>query len=732
MTTARERRGLKIAIIGAGPAGLYAGLLLKSAAPRNQIQIYERNPEDATYGWGVVFSDRTISTFRDADYPTFERISREFVIWTAIDIHYRDRIIRADGHDFAGMSRRRLLQILQERCRELEIELIFNSDVWLNGAIDSGVETSTSQTSTEDLRNYGAGETFNIIDLQDFDLVIAADGVNSQTRSDFSNHFEPRLRPGKAKYIWFGTDRVLDAFCFVFRDTQHGMFQAHSYPFDGRMSTFIVECPETVWRLSGLENATEVESISFCENLFENFLGGAHLFSNRSSWINFIHLDCARWRHQNLILLGDAAHTAHFSIGSGTKLAMDGAIALTQALEQTADLRFAAQLYELDRRPRAEALQAAARESQKYFENIKRTSHFEPEQFAFHLLTRSGRIYYDNLRTRDTRYTTQVDAWFAGGRPITPPPMFTPFSLRSLNVTNRIVIAAGQSGNPIEELHQAANRGAGLVMCGPIAVSAAGRITSEDSTLEGLSREALHSAIIGCHEKGSSTALLLNHAGRRGATRPRRFGLDRPLGASGWPLLAASPLPYRSSSANPEELDPQVMAAVCKNFVDSATLSDRLGFDLLFVNMAHGYLLAGFLSPLTNHRKDLYGGEFRNRIRFPLEIFEAIRAAWPAEKPIGVALNCDDWVRGGWEIEQAVEFAGCLKSVGCDLIYPLAGQTVTEEDPVYGAGFLTSYAERIRNSARIPVLAGGYLKTSGEINTLLAGGRADLCLLEIA
>lgn len=729
-----SKTAMKTLILGGGPGGLYAAILLKKANPHHDIHIVERNPAGATYGWGVVFSDRTIHTFREADFPSYERITQEFVTWTAIDIHYKGEIIRADGHDFAGMSRRRLLQILQERCRELGIQITFEYEAILPNnyyqlpITNYPLPTESILEKISQDRTFAPGVTPFLVDPTQYDLMIAADGVNSAVRTQFASTFQPTLTVGKTKFIWFGTTRLLDAFTFLFKETEHGLFQVHAYPFDGTTSTFIVECAEDVWRRAGLDTATEAGSIAFCQTLFADFLGKAKLLSNpevpfrRSLWVNFVHVVCKKWRHDldgtPLVLLGDAAHTAHFSIGSGTKLAMDAAIALAQAIETAPELNTALRVYEMERRPRAEALQEAALVSQRYFETLKQYTPLAPQPFAFQLLTRSGRIHYDNLRTRDPRYVDTVDRNFAG-TPLAPPPIHTPFTLR------------GRDGNTIVTLpNRLASRnpesGAGLLLTPPVAVSPEGRITPDDPCLY----DEIHlvhwkTFVETAHARGQKTGILLNHAGRRGAVHPARDGVDRPLKDS-WPLLAPSPLPYHRNSPTPREMTPGDLTAVCDSFVRAARLAAQAGFDLLQLHMAHGCLLASFLSPRTNRRTDEYGGSLENRLRCPLQILAAVREVW--DKPLAVALNVDDWAKGGLTLEDAVEIARAFQP-HVDLLQPLAGQTVPDDDSRYGAGCLTPYAERLRHATGLPILVGGHLTTSGEVNTILAGGRADLCIM---
>lgn len=726
---------MKVVILGGGPAGLYSGLLLKKANPAHDITVIERNPPGATYGWGVVFSDRTLTSFREADYSTYVNITDNFVIWDAIDVHYCGDLIRCGGHVFAGMRRTLLLDILQKRCEELGVDLRFDTEVT------------------------------DLSEFKDFDLLIGADGINSLVRETYADVFKPSLEVGEAKYIWLGTHRVFDSFTFIFRENEHGLFQAHIYPFDGETSTFIVECDEATWQQAGLDQAGEAESLAYCEQLFAKELRGHALMSNNSKWINFITVRNKTWRHENIVLLGDSAHTAHFSIGSGTKLAMEDAIALANGFEKHADIAGALNHYELERRPRVEALQEAAEASRTYFENTQRYVHLESTQFAFHLLTRSTRITYDNLRLRDPYFVDGVDRWFfehgeKGKREkgekeeftsaplllrtsalVAPPPMLTPFRLREMTLRNRVVFSptstySADDGVPgdthMAQLNRPAVGGVALVMTEPVAVSAEGRITPGCAGLYCDEHVAAWTRIVDSIHANSSAkvTLRLNHAGRRGSTRPRSEGLDRPLREGNWPLISASPIPYTPRSQTPKEMNRADMDQVRDDFVRAAEMAYEAGFDMLQLHFAHGYLLASFISPLTNQRSDDYGGTLENQMRFPLEIFDAVRAVWPEEKPISVAITAIDWVKGGVDLDDAVVVARLLKEHGCDMIQVLAGQTQINARPTYDPGFLIPYSDWVRNEAELPTLAGGYLDTTDQINTAVAAGRADLCIME--
>jgi len=713
---------MKVHVLGGGPAGLYASLLLKQGHPQWEITLHERNPEGATYGWGVVFSDRTLTALREADPTTYREITDAFVIWDAIDIQVKDQLIRCEGHTFAGIARRHLLDILQRRCAALGVGLHFDTII----------------DDPDTLR-------------QGTDLLIAADGVNSMTRQRYTDAFRPQMAQGATRFIWFGTDKLYDAFTFVFKESVYGLFQAHAYPFDATMGTFIVECTEETWQRAGLTETDEAASVAFCEALFAEHLAGRHLHSNRSHWLQFVTLKNARWSHENIVLLGDAAHTAHFSIGSGTKMAMEDAITLATACDQHADLPTALRVYGLGRKPRVEAIQRAAAESQRYFENVSRYRQFAPLPFAFNLLTRSGRITYDSLRQRDPFFIGDVERWFettaraangdddAASPLVSPPATFTPLRLREMTLANRLVLAPishydATNGLPTERhaerLIAQACGGAGLILTEPVAVSADGRITPGDTGIYRLEHaEAWARIVTNVHDASpAKIALHLNHAGRRGSTRPRAEGLDRSLRDGNWPLLAASAIPYGPANQTPKMMECADMETVCAAFVAAAKQGAQAGFDLLHLNMAHGYLLAGFLSPLTNRRADAYGGSLENRLHFPLALFDAVRAAWPAEKPLAVALSATDWAKGGNELADAVTIARTLKEHGCDLIAVHAGQTTLAGQAVYDFEAFARYSDVIRNDAGIPTLATAYTTTTGQANTLLAAGRADLCL----
>jgi anthraniloyl-CoA monooxygenase len=709
---------MRIEVVGGGPAGLYFALLAKKEDRSREIVVHERNAPDATFGWGVVFSEEALGSFRDADIETWAEITDTFARWNAIDIHYGGELVRSRGHAFSAIARKQLLGILQGRCRDLGVRLVFH------------------------------GEVPDLDDLLDADLVVGADGVNSTVRRLLGDRVRPNERIHRTKYVWFGSDLLLQAFTFVFRETEHGIFQAHAYPFDADLSTFIVECREDAWRGAGLERASEEESIAFCQDLFAPELAGHKLLSNRSLWTNFVTLRCESWHDGNFVLLGDAAHTAHFTIGSGTKLAMEDSIALVGALQRhPRDLETALTHYEMERQPVVERLQQAALESAAYFENVRRYASMEPVQFAVNLLTRSGRISYANLTQRDPDLVRRADAAFASragkvsGLVLSPPPAFVPIAFGDVRLPNRLPASPpslddAADGMPLpaleERLKAAGRQGAGLVLSEFVAVSADGRITRGTPGLyEDGHAEAWSAVATAVHGSGAAFGLVMGHAGRRGSTRPRGRGTDRPLRRGGWPLIAASPIPYGPGSPAPREMTPDDMDLVIRAFAGAAAAADRAGTDLLEVDAARGYLLAGFLSPLANRREDEYGGSFERRLRFPLEVVDAVRASWAEDRSLCVRLSATDWVAGGLEVDEAVEIARAMKEHGTDLIHVDAGGTTPRANPDYRPGFLLPFADLIRNGAAIPVLVGGFIQTLDQANTALAAGRADLVLLEL-
>jgi anthraniloyl-CoA monooxygenase len=706
---------MKVAVLGGGPGGLYSALLLKKADRRRHIVLFEANPAGATYGWGVVFSDRTLASFREADLATFNDITESFRLWDAIEVFHRDARVRSGGHVFAGIGRRELLRILASRCNALGVELRWSTPA-------------------------------DVRDLRDFDLIVAADGVHSQTRSQFESHFRPRLSTGKTRYIWFGTTKPFGAFTFIFRSSDHGLFQVHAYPFDHGTSTFIVECEERVWRRAGLDEAGEDDSIAYCEKLFDEELAGHALMSNRSKWVGFITVKNRSWRHGNVVLLGDAAHTAHFTIGSGTKLAMEDAISLVAALDEHGAVEASLEHYESERRPVIERFQAAAAESQAYFETAARYLHLEPEQFAFYLLTRSGRLDYGNLRQRDPLFVDDIDRRFARAEPgratpVAPPPMFIPLTLRSVRLSNRSTLSPSPSydsedGHPTDQvlgaLLDAARAGPGLVITQPVAIAAAARISPGDPGLYGRDHVGAWARVAELIHRETATKLCLKlcHAGRRGSSQVPARAVGVPLSTGGWPLFAPSAIPYRESGPVPKEMSKADMDDVADAFAAAARLAAAAGVDMLEVHMGHGYLLGSFISPLSNRRTDAYGGDATKRLRYPVEVLERVRSVWPGDRPLAVGLNAHDRAPGGMQVGDAVEAAAAMARSGCDLIDVLAGHTTSASRSTYERAYLAPYSDAIRNQVRIPTLVSGNITTTVQVNTILAGGRADLCVLD--
>ncbi|MEU6143906.1 bifunctional salicylyl-CoA 5-hydroxylase/oxidoreductase [Streptomyces sp. NPDC047081] len=701
---------MRIAIIGGGPGGLYAAALLKRLEPSREITVWERNAPDDTFGFGVVLSDETLGGIEHADPAVFEAMQQHFTRWDDIDIVHRGTRQTSGGHGFAALGRKRLLEILHTRCRDLGVDLRFRSEApypeWL---------------------------------AETYDLVIAADGVHSATREAYAQAFRPHLTTHRCRYIWLAADFAFDAFRFEIAETEHGVMQLHGYPYAPDASTVIVEMHEDVWRAAGFEDADETESVERCAKIFAEALGGRPLHSNKSAWTTFRTVTNERWSHGNIVLLGDAAHTAHFSIGSGTKLAVEDALALAACMREQPSLDKALAAYEEERRPVVASTQRAARASLEWFENLGLYLDQPPRQFAFDLLTRSRRVTHDNLRLRDARFTGAVEREF--GCPPGTPPMFTPFRLRGLTLRNRVVVSpmdmySAVDGVPgdfhLVHLGARALGGAGLVMTEMVCVSEEGRITPGCTGLyTGRQAESWKRITDFVHAQSPGTAIgvQLGHSGRKGSTKLMWEGMDEPLPDGNWPLVAASALPYKPGSQTPRELTRAQLTDIREQFTSAAWRAARAGFDLLELHCAHGYLLSGFLSPLTNHRTDAYGGSPEKRLRFPLEVFDAIRGVWPEERPMTVRISATDWAEGGNSAEDAVAIARAFAAHGADAIDVSTGQVVAEEQPEFGRSYQTPYADRIRHTVGIPVIAVGAISSWDDVNSLILAGRTDLCAL---
>src|SRR5213594_587257 len=712
---------MRIVSIGGGPAGLYFGLLMKKADPTHDITVVERNRADDTFGFGVVFSDATLEHFAEADRESYAAITSKFAHWDDIDIHYRGEVLTSTGHGFAGIPRQLLLDILQRRCAELGVRLEFQKEEPVLAA------------------------------CADADLVLAADGVNSVVRSRYAEHFRPQVDWRPNKFVWLGTTYPYPAFTFLFKESEHGLWRVHAYRYDASMSTFILETTEATWRQAGLDRADEDQTLAFCERLFAAELGGHRLLKNRSLWRNFPTVRNGCWHHANVVLVGDAAHTAHFSIGSGTKLAMEDAIALVRALRRHGEVPKALAAYEDERRPEVERLQRAAQVSLEWFEQAERYhGRLEPIQFAMSLLTRSLRVTHDGLKLRDPDFVASVDRWYAAraarqsrvavpAAPA-PPPMFTPFGLRGMLLPNRIVVSpmcqySAEDGTPndwhLVNLGSRAIGGAALVIAEMTDVSREGRITPGCTGMyksEHVDAWKRFVDFVHAHAP-ARIALQLAHAGRKGSTRLLWEGMDEPLAEGNWPLVSASALPYHPYSQVPKAMDREDMKRVRDQFVGAARMAEQAGFDMLELHMAHGYLLASFISPLTNVRTDDYGGSAANRARYPLEVFDAVRTVWPSGRPMSVKISATDWAEGGLALDDAVDFARRLREHGCDIVTVSTGQTVPDQQPQYGRLYQTPFSDRIRCEAEIPTMTVGGIASHDDVNSILVAGRADLCVL---
>jgi anthraniloyl-CoA monooxygenase len=712
---------MRVACLGGGPGGLYFSILAKKANPEWDITVFERNKRDSTFGWGVVFSDKTMDIFRHADPESHAEITRSFRHWDDIDVFFKGRKITSGGHGFCGISRIRLLNIFHERAAGLGVQLVFQHEI-------------------------ADPDPFS----DSYDLIVASDGASSVTRRKYENVFKPNIEERHNRFIWLGTKKKLEAFTFDFRETEWGWFNLHAYRFDNDWSTFIVEMPEKSWLKAGIDKMAQEESIALCERIFAERLDGNRLVSNATHlrgsavWLKFKRVLCEKWFHKNMVLIGDAAHTAHFGIGSGTKLAMEDAMALVRAVsDEPRRVIDALERYQEEREIEALKLQSAARNRMEWFEQVERYVHFEPEQFTYSLLTGSQRIGHANLKLRDPNYVANIEKWFAdrAGIDHAVPPMFTPFKVRGLTLKNRVIVSpmamySAEDGIPndfhLVHLAGRAMGGAAMVSTEMTCVSPTGRITPGCTGIWNDEQENAWRRIVDFIHANTDAkvALQLGHSGRKGSTRRSWDGIDLPLDSGNWALLSASPIPYvEGVSDTPREISRCEMNEIKNQFLGATRRGLSAGFDWLELHCAHGYLLSSFISPLTNSRKDEYGGSLENRCRYPLEIFRAMRKIWPEEKPMSVRISAHDWVPGGITPEDAAEISRLFSAAGADVIDCSSGQVSKAEKPVYGRMFQVPFSDHIRNETGIPTIAVGNIFESDHVNTIIAAGRADLCAI---
>ena len=720
---------MKIYCIGGGPAGLYFAISMKLRDPGHEVVVVERNPAGVTFGWGVVFSDQTLDNLRQNDPESAEEVKASFAHWDDIEVHVAGReSVRSGGHGFVGIGRKRLLDILARRAMDLGVEVRFESEV-------------------EDLSGFG-----------DADLILACDGANSRVRERYAEKFGTDVDVRANKYIWLGTHKLFDAFTFAFEKTRAGWVWIHAYRFDRDTSTCIVECSQETWEGLGFDTMGPDESVALCEEIFAPYLDGHPLINNarhlgRIPWLNFRRISNEHWFHDNVVLMGDAAHTAHFSVGSGTKLALEDAISLSDKLHEHEDLHDALQAYESERRTEVLKLQSAARNSTEWFENIPRYMDQDPLQFAYGLLTRSQRVSHENLRLRDKNWLEGMERWFAGRAACSVygsadprreeeavPPMFTPFRLRGMELMNRVVVSpmamySAKDGTP-NDFHLVhwgarAQGGAGLVFTEMTCVTPNGRITPGCCGMYEPEHERAFKRIVDfVHEHTEAKfGLQLGHSGGKGSTKLMWEGMDEPLHEDNWEVVGPSPVPWTENNQVPRELTREEMDGVLAAFVRATEMGERAGFDMLELHCAHGYLLSAFITPLLNQRADEYGGSLENRLRFPLEVFRAMREVWPEERPMSVRISAHDWVEGGIADEDAVPIAAAFHEAGADLIDVSAGQTSPDAKPVYGRMFQTPFSDRIRNELDIATMAVGNIIEADHVNSIIAAGRADLCAL---
>ena len=727
---------MRILCLGGGPAGLYFSLLMKLQNPEHVITVVERNRPFDTFGWGVVLSDQTLGNLRTADPISAQLIGDAFNHWDDVEMFFKGRSVRSGGHGFCGIGRKKLLNILQDRCIGLGVDLVFETDVQDDQALAA---------------HYQA------------DLVIACDGLNSRIRTRYAATFKPDVELRNCRFVWLGTKKTFDAFTFAFEQTEHGWFAVHAYKFDDTTSTFIVETPEAVWKAHGLDQMSQEDGIAFCERLFAKYLDGHALMNNATHvrgsaiWIRFPRVVCEHWVHDvsindkkvPLVLMGDAAHTAHFSIGSGTKLALEDAIELARCFSQHADIAQALHAYEAVRSVEVLKIQNAARNSTEWFENVDRYSSMEAEQFFYSMMTRSQRISHENLRVRDASWLKGYEQWLAKSTATpdksAPPPMLLPLKVRDITLKNRIVVSPMATYSAVDGLVQdfhlvhlgaRALGGAALVFVEMTSPTPEGRITpgcpglwnTEQMLAFKRITDFVHAS--GQHDKtGVKIGLQLGHSGPKGSTQVGWEQADEPLAAGNWPLLAASAIAFGPGNQTPHAMTRADMDTVTQAFVQSTRYAAQAGFDWLELHCAHGYLLSSFITPLTNQRTDDYGGCLEKRCRYPVEVFSAMRAVWPAHLPMSVRISAHDWAPGGNTDDDAVAIARLFKAAGCDFIDVSSGQTTRAAKPVYGRMYQTPFADRIRNEAGIQTIAVGAISESDQVNSIIAAGRADLCAI---
>ena len=721
---------MRILCLGGGPAGLYFALLMKLQNPAHVVTVVERNRPFDTLGWGVVLSDQTLGNLRAADPVSAQLIGDAFNHWDDVEMFFKGRSVRSGGHGFCGIGRKKLLNILQDRCIALGVDLVFEADVQDDQAL---------------AKQYNA------------DLLIACDGLNSRVRARYADTFKPDVELRQCRFVWLGTKKTFDAFTFAFEQTEHGWFAVHAYKFDADTSTFIVETPEAVWKAHGLDQMSQEDGIAFCERLFAKYLDGNPLMNNATHvrgsaiWIRFPRVVCERWVHHEqvdgkqvpIVLMGDAAHTAHFSIGSGTKLALEDAIELTRCFANTSDVTEALQAYEAVRSVEVLKIQNAARNSTEWFENVERYSGLEAEQFFYSMMTRSQRISHENLRVRDADWLAGYEQWLAksASGKSAPAPMLLPLKVRDITLKNRVVVSPMATYSAVDgevqdfhlvHLGARALGGAALVFVEMTAPCAAGRITPgcpglyNDAQMLAFKRIA---DFVHASGNGAKIGLQLGHSGPKGSTQVGWEQTDEPLTADNWPLIAASALAFGPTNQMPSAMTRADMDRVTAEFVQSTRYAIDAGFDWLELHCAHGYLLSSFITPLTNVRTDDCGGTLENRCRYPLEVFKAMRAVWPAHLPMSVRISAHDWAPGGNTDDDAVEIARLFKAAGCDVIDVSSGQTTRAAKPVYGRMYQTPFADRIRNEVGIQTMAVGAISESDQVNSIIAAGRADLCAI---